>query len=62
MRNMKALGAVTLSLALAACDMAPKYVRPDLPVPAGTPQGDAYVANDGAGAIVCRHRLARFLH
>ncbi|MFC3441346.1 efflux transporter outer membrane subunit [Sphingobium rhizovicinum] len=52
MRNMKALGAVTLSLALAACDMAPKYVRPDLPVPAGTPQGDAYAANDGAGAIV----------
>jgi multidrug efflux system outer membrane protein len=51
-RNMKALGAITLSLALAACDMAPKYVRPELPVPAGTPQGDAYAANNGAGAIV----------
>ncbi|WP_420144944.1 efflux transporter outer membrane subunit [Sphingobium sp.] len=51
-RNMKALGAVTLSLALAACDMAPKYVRPDLPVPADTPQGPAYAADQGAGAIV----------
>ena len=51
-RNMKALGAVTLSLALAACDMAPKYVRPELPVPAGTPQGDAYAANAGAGAAI----------
>lgn len=51
-RNMKALGAITLSLTLAACDMAPKYVRPELPVPAGTPQGDAYAANDGAGAAI----------
>ena len=52
MRNIKALGAVTLSLALAACDMAPKYVRPELPVPATTPQGDAYATDGGAGAIV----------
>lgn len=51
-RNIKALGAITLSLALAACDMAPKYVRPELPVPAGTPQGDAYAANGGAGAAI----------
>ncbi len=41
MRSIKALGAVTLSLALAACDMAPKYVRPEMPVPASTPQGPA---------------------
>ena len=42
MRSIKALSAVTLSLALAACDMAPKYVRPDLPVPVESPQGPAY--------------------
>jgi multidrug efflux system outer membrane protein len=51
MRNMKALGAVTLSLALAACDMAPKYVRPALPVPATSPQGPAYGAADGAAIV-----------
>jgi multidrug efflux system outer membrane protein len=52
MRNIKALGAVTLSLALAACDMAPKYVRPDLPVPAATPNGPAYGGETGTPAIV----------
>jgi len=52
MRNIKALGAVTLSLALAACDMAPKYVRPDLPVPAATPNGPAYGSETGTPAIV----------
>jgi outer membrane protein, multidrug efflux system len=52
MRNIKALGAVTLSLALTACDMAPKYVRPDLPVPAATPNGPAYGGETGTPAIV----------
>jgi multidrug efflux system outer membrane protein len=52
MRNVKALGAVTLSLALAACDMAPKYVRPELPVPATSPQGPAYAADGGQGVAV----------
>ena len=52
MRSIKTLGAVTLSLALAACDMAPKYVQPALPVPATSPQGDAYGTDGGAGAIV----------
>ena len=51
MRNIKALGAITLSLALAACDMAPKYVRPALPVPAASPQGPAYGAADGAAIV-----------
>lgn len=51
MRNIKALGAITLSLALAACDMAPKYVRPVLPVPATSPQGPAYGAADGAAIV-----------
>ena len=30
------------ALALAGCNMAPKYVRPDLPVPADSPTGAAY--------------------
>ncbi len=52
MRSIKALSAVTLSLALAACDMAPKYVRPDLPVPVESPQGPAYAeTGEGAAAI-----------
>ncbi len=52
MRSIRALGAVTLSLALAACDMAPKYVRPELPVPTATPQGGAYGAEAGGQAVV----------
>ena len=52
MRSIKALGAVTLSLALAACDMAPKYVRPEMPVPASTPQGPAYAGGGEGQAIV----------
>lgn len=51
MRNIKALGVVSLSLALAACDMAPKYTRPEMPVPAASPQGPAY-GTDAAGAII----------
>ncbi len=48
----QAVGALSLALALAACDMAPKYVRPALPVPVETPQGPAYAADDGQAAIV----------
>ena len=51
MHNIKALGAITLSLALAACDMAPKYVRPQLAVPTASPQGPAYGADNGAAII-----------
>ncbi|PBN45624.1 efflux transporter outer membrane subunit [Sphingobium sp. D43FB] len=51
MHNLKALGAITLSLALAACDMAPKYVRPQLAVPAASPQGPAYGADNGAAIV-----------
>lgn len=51
MRNIRALGVVTLSLALAACDMAPKYVRPSLPVPAETPQGPAYATSSDAAIV-----------
>jgi multidrug efflux system outer membrane protein len=37
---------------LAACDMAPKYVRPELPVPSASPQGPAYATDGGRAAIV----------
>lgn len=52
LRNVKALGAVTLSLALAACDLAPKYVRPELPVPTATPTGPSYATGADGQAIV----------
>lgn len=39
-------------LTLAGCNLAPKYVRPDLPVAPATPSGPAYAATDAAGAIV----------
>ncbi len=52
MRTVKAFGAITLSLALAACDLAPKYTRPELPVPAATPTGPSYATGAGGQAIV----------
>lgn len=55
MRNINAprmLGAITLTLALAACDMAPKYVRPEMPVPAASPQGPAYPGVAGGDTSV----------
>ena len=39
-------------LTLAGCNLAPKYVRPELSVPAATPSGPAYAATDAAGAIM----------
>ena len=39
-------------LTLAGCNLAPKYVRPELPVAPSTPTGPAYAATDAAGAIV----------
>ena len=51
MNRMKAISAAVLTLGLAACDMAPKYVRPQLPVPEASPQGAAY-AQDMAAATV----------
>ncbi|WBO23263.1 efflux transporter outer membrane subunit [Sphingomonas abietis] len=44
--------ALSSLLALAACNMAPHYVRPAMPVPAATPQGPSYApAQDGSAAI-----------
>ncbi|WP_313806246.1 efflux transporter outer membrane subunit [Sphingobium sp.] len=51
MNKIKLFHAVALTLTLAACDMAPKYVRPALPVPEASPQGPAY-AGEGGQAIV----------
>ncbi|QDK35105.1 efflux transporter outer membrane subunit [Sphingomonas sp. IC081] len=48
MRNVKALTATSLALALAACNMAPKYVRPDLPVPETSPAGPVDGASDAS--------------
>lgn len=39
MRQVNALAATALAFSLAACNMAPKYVRPDLPVPVTSPSG-----------------------
>ncbi|WP_010163172.1 efflux transporter outer membrane subunit [Sphingomonas sp. PAMC 26617] len=43
----KILVGVSLA-ALSACSMAPKYVRPELPVPQGWPTGDAYLRQSEA--------------
>ncbi|MEJ7927847.1 efflux transporter outer membrane subunit [Sphingobium sp. AN641] len=48
----KLFPALTLSLLLGACNMAPHYVRPALPVPDATPHGPAYGADGGTGAII----------
>ena len=39
-------------LTLAGCNLAPKYLRPELSVPAATPAGPAYAATNAAGAIM----------
>ena len=48
MRNTKLLATPALILALTACNMAPKYVRPELPVPETT--AAAGLAGPGEGA------------
>lgn len=46
---------VALAL-LSGCSMAPKYVQPDLPVPASWPAGDAYLAQSEAALPVMSYR------
>lgn len=53
MRRIRILAATALALALAACDMAPKYVRPALPVPGENPGGPAY-QEEAAGQAAIR--------
>ena len=48
MRTPAALTATLLALALPACSMAPKYLRPEAPVPASWPAGDAYLIQSEA--------------
>lgn len=48
----KSAACVGLALALAACDMAPKYVRPVAPVPSSSPQGPSYPETGGGAAVV----------
>ncbi|SCW84485.1 outer membrane protein, multidrug efflux system [Sphingobium faniae] len=48
----KALISMSLAVTLSACDMAPKYVRPELPVPIASPQGAAYPDGGAQEAIV----------
>lgn len=44
MRRTRAIaGLLVAASSLSACSMAPKYVRPDLPVPPSWPAGDAYL-------------------
>lgn len=43
---------VPISLALAGCNMAPKYVRPELPVPVSVPEGPAYAESGQIAATV----------
>ncbi|HKY80570.1 MAG TPA: efflux transporter outer membrane subunit [Sphingobium sp.] len=52
MYKFKAISMAALPLALAACDMAPKYVRPQLPVPAASPSGPAYPAASASDAAI----------
>ena len=51
MHATRAIGIVAMPLALAACDLAPKYVRPQAPVPVASPQGPAYAEGAG-GALI----------
>ena len=45
-----------LALALSACSMAPKYVRPVPPVPTSWPVGDAYLAQSEASVPAVSYR------
>jgi multidrug efflux system outer membrane protein len=52
MNVYRTTGVLTLGLALAACNMAPKYVRPELPVPAASPTGPAYESGSADAAAI----------
>ncbi|MEE4452671.1 efflux transporter outer membrane subunit [Novosphingobium resinovorum] len=46
--NPRLLSGMLPALALGACSLAPRYVQPELPVPASWPAGDAYLAQSEA--------------
>jgi multidrug efflux system outer membrane protein len=45
---MRSIAAALALASVSACSLAPKYVRPDLPVPPSWPQGDAYLRESEA--------------
>jgi len=49
MTQARKLILLTASLALAGCNMAPRYARPQLPVPAQAPDGPSYTKGGQAG-------------
>jgi multidrug efflux system outer membrane protein len=53
---MRRAAPLIASALLAGCSMAPKYVQPDLPVPASWPAGDAYLAQSEAALPVMSYR------
>jgi multidrug efflux system outer membrane protein len=53
---MKQLAIVTLATALSACSLAPKYVRPEAPVPVSWPVGDAYLLQSEAAVPAISYR------
>ncbi|PXW78631.1 multidrug efflux system outer membrane protein [Blastomonas natatoria] len=53
---MKRAASLMTVLLLAGCSMAPKYVQPDLPVPASWPVGDAYLAQSEAALPAMGYR------
>ena len=50
MKRPRYLFHVAAAIALAGCNMAPRHVRPALPVPAATPEGPAYAPQNGTDA------------
>lgn len=53
---MKRSLAIAIALPLAACSLAPKYVRETPPVPSSWPVGDAYLRQSEAGLPVVSYR------
>jgi outer membrane protein, multidrug efflux system len=47
---------ITTATALTACSLAPKYVRPEAPVPPSWPVGDAYLKNSEAALPTVRYQ------
>ena len=48
--------AIAASTALAGCSLAPKYVRPETPVPPSWPVGDAYLRTSEAALPTVRYQ------
>ena len=53
---MKRLAPLIALVLASGCSMTPKYVQPDLPVPASWPVGDAYLAQSEAALPVLSYR------